>query len=192
VRDVRGWVTSVLDMILRKRLARRHLDLPYSTSESMYLEVMSGGRYDLDPNVLDDDRTSIAPLMRYWAEHMTRMPAMLPSERTLVIRTRDIAERLPDLAAHVGVPVDTMRIDLAHANRAPMTFDRFAAFGGDEVRQVYEEHCSAVMAEVFPEEHAAWSPQVSDTATRDWAEYVTALDAWVAEAIELHGMAAAR
>ena len=187
VRDVGGWVSSVLDMVLRKRLARRIIDIPYSEWESNYLSRMTEGRYDLDPSNTSDDSASLAPLMRYWADHMRSMPRLLPPERTLVVRTRDIAERLGDLASHVGVPTQTLRADLAHANRAPLSFDRFAAFATDEVRATYDNECASIMAELFPQEHAAWLPGQHDSAPTDWDVYVTALDVWVADAVARFG-----
>jgi hypothetical protein len=192
VRDVGGWVSSVLDMVLRKRLARRILDISYSRWESQYLALMTEGRYDLDPASVEDDSTSLAPLMRYWALHMARMPRVLPPDRTLVVRTRDIPQRLDDLAALAGVPVATLRDDLAHANKAPLTFDRFAAFSSDEVRDAYDEHCASIMATTFPQEHAAWTGARRTQPTPDWDAYVAALEVWVADAVEKHGPVAAR
>jgi hypothetical protein len=191
VRDVGGWASSVLDMVLRKRLARRRLEIPYSRWESQYLAQMTEGRYDLDPASVENDSASLAPLVRYWAAHMARMPRVLPADRTVVVRTKDIPQRLDDLAALVGVPVETLRDDLAHANRAPLTFDRFALFADDEVEQAYRENCATTMADLFPAEHEAWSASRPSASTTDWDEYVAALDEWVADAIERHGQGVA-
>jgi hypothetical protein len=122
---------------------------------------------------------------------MARMPSVLPADRTLVVRTKDIPQRLDDLAALVGVPVETLRDDLAHANRAPLTFDRFALFADDEVEQAYRENCATTMADLFPAEHEAWSASRPSASTTDWDEYVAALDEWVADAIERHGQGVA-
>lgn len=192
VRDVGGWVSSVLDMVLRKRLARRLLDIPYSRWESQYLALMTEGRYDLDPTSVEDDSASLAPLMRYWAAHMSRMPTVLPADRTLVVRTGDIRHRLDDLAALAGVPASTLRDDLAHANRAPLTINRFSVFGDDEVQSAYDEHCSGIMAAMFPQEHAAWPISRPAASATDWDAYVAALEEWVADAVERHGQGAAR
>lgn len=192
VRDVGGWVSSVLDMVLRKRLARRLMDVPYSRWESEYLAVMTEGRYDLDPANVDDDGTSLAPLMRFWAAHMKQMPAVLPADRSLVVRTRDIGRRFDDLAALVGVPASSLREDLAHVNLAPVTFDRFAVLGGAEVQQAYDEHCAETMAKVFPEEHAAWPITRQSATTTDWDEYVGATMEWVTAAVKEYGEGAGR
>lgn len=192
VRDVGSWVSSLLDMVLRKRLARRLLDIPYSSWESQYLGLVTEGHYDMDPASVEPDQASMAPLMRYWAAHMTQMPKVLPPERSLVVRTRDIASRLDDLAALAGVPASSLRADLVHVNRAPVTFDRFAAFGGDDVHETYVEHCAEIMAEVFPEEHASWPRTRTSATTTDWDEYVAATMDWVAQAVRESGQAAAR
>lgn len=194
VRDVRSWVSSLLDMVLRKRIGRRMVGIPYSVWESEYLAVMTEGAYDLDPGNCGDDRSSLAPLMRTWASHLRTMAALLPPDRSLRIRTRDIPHRLPEIAALVGVPASTLRADLAHANRAPLRFDRFAALYGDDLQAAYDEHCADLMAELFPEEHAAWiaRDEAGDPAAPDWPAYFAEVEAWVAGAVERHGPQVAR
>jgi len=192
VRDVQSWTSSLLDMVLRKRLARRLIPIPYSTWESEYLAVMTEGAYDLDPNQRGDDRSSLAPLIRYWAAHLREMAAELPADRSLRIRARDLRDRLPEMAALVGIPVSTLRADLAHANPAPLRFDRFAAFDSDELRAAYDQHCADLMADIFPEEHAAWVTRRHAPGCRDWDAYLAEVEVWVKEAVERHGPPMAR
>lgn len=192
VRDVRSWVTSLLDMVLRKRLARRLVDVPYSVWESQYLDMMTEGNYDLDPERTADDGSSVPALMRYWAGHMRQMADHLPADRSLQVPTREIHQRIADLAALVGVPAHTLRADLAHANRAPVQFDRFAAFDGPELRATYDEYCADIMASVFPVEHATWQ---ADMAAHDagrvnsagWDAYLADSLEWVQAAVAAHG-----
>lgn len=192
VRDVRGWTTSLLDMVLRKRLARRMIDVPYSEWERSYLAYLTDGAYLLDPGSADDDRAAVVPLMRYWAAHVRDMAARLPADRTLVLRTRDIAHRTDALAALVAVPVESLRVDLSHANRAPLTLDRMGAFDSPAIRAAYDEHCADLMAALFPEEHAAWLGSAGRTTPADWDGYVADLTEWVAAAVAEHGAAASR
>jgi hypothetical protein len=192
IRDVRSWVSSLLDMVLRKQLARRLIRVPDSPSGREYLARLTEGAYDLDADPPGDDRACLVPLMRYWAAHLREMAARLPPERSLRIRPRDLRERLPELARFVGVPAATLRADLFHANRASIRFDRFAAFDSDELRATYDAHCAELMADLFPEEHAAWrTPGTSGPGepvnVPSWDHYLAALDVWVAEAVRRHG-----
>lgn len=196
VRDVRSWATSLLDMTLRKRLAGRIIKIEYTASGLAYFRLMTGGAYDFDPGYSGDDRTSLIPLMRYWAAHMGEMSRLLPAERSLRLRARDIRNSLPEIARLTGVPVATLRADLAHANQAPLRFDRFSAFDCAELREAYNEYCAEIMADIFPEEHAAWlahcaEDRHSGVEALDWETYLAAVEAWVTDAVRRYGPSAA-
>ncbi len=192
VRDVRSWVSSFLDMVLRQRIAFRLNGTPRSRWHDVYLPVLTEGAYDIEGR--GDDRASLPPLMRSWAAHLREMTALLPADRSLRVRTRDIGSRLPEIAALVGVPTSTLRAELSHANRAAHRFDRFAAFDGEELRATYDESCAELMKELFPEEHAAWTAReaLRDGGAVDWPTHLARVEAWVARAIESHAPGAAR
>lgn len=192
VRDVRSWISSLLDMVARKRLARRYAPMPYTTWGIDYLAMLTDGCYDLDPAHNDDDSSSVLPLLRYWAQHMRTMPARLPAGRSLMIRTNDILPRAADMAALVGVPAATLRTDLTHTNQAPLRLDRFVAFDNGALRAAYDAHCADIMAELFPQEHAAWLAHCAQVQPKQkggsgWLTYLNAVDHWVAEAVQRHG-----
>jgi hypothetical protein len=97
------------------------------------------------------------------------------------------------LAALVGVPEQTLRLDLSHANRNPVALDRFVAFDSPALRDVYEEHCAEVMAELFPEAHERlFTTPVDNSAGRReqaqqmWAEHHDRATEWVVQAIAQH------
>lgn len=196
VRDVISWISSLLDMVFRKRVARQIINIPYSTWESDYLALMTEGRYDLAADEWCDDRPSLAPLMRFWAAHIHEMAGLLPDGRSLRIRTSDIRHQLQNIADFTGVPVSSLRSDLVHVNRSPCRLDRFTAFDSDEVRAVYDEECADIMAEVFPSEHRAWMAYRSGglkggAEATGWDKYRADVKIWVADAIRLYGPTAA-
>ena len=189
VRDVRSWVSSLLDMLLCKRIGRKIAGLAYTRVEIEYISLRTEGTYDVDRDDREDDRVALAPMMRYWASHIREMAAVLPPDRSLRLRTRDIASRLPQIAALAGVPASTLRADLSHSNRAPLRFDRFAAFDGDELRAAYDAHCAELMAELFPEEHAAFVSRRPDDeeGSLAWTTYLESVRTWAADAVARHG-----
>lgn len=196
VRDVSGWVTSLLDMILRKRIARETVDLPYSVWERDYVDRVTERTYPLDTPVEGDDRASLAPLMRYWAGHLSTMSHQLPAERSIVIRTPDLATRSSDLAALVGIAPDTLRLDLVHANRTPGRLDRLETYWDAELREAYVAACTGPMVSFFPDEHqrllALPAPSLTEAQrAQRWAAHVSATRTWVLEAIATHGPQAA-
>lgn len=196
IRDVHSWVNSALDMLLRKRIARRRLGIDDSDWERAYVEHLTAGTYDLAGDDGDGDVAAVPALMRYWSTHLHTMAEVVPPERTLRLRTADLSRSIGDVAAFVGVKPATLRADLSHVNRASLSFDRFAAVDAAEIRTVYADCCAEVMAESFPVEHRAWLDRqrrrTAATDTPDWQAYVRATEAWVAEAIDEYGEAAAR
>lgn len=156
IRDVLSWTTSLLDMVLRKRLAGRLIPVTYPAQVEDYFRFLTDGSCPSLPDDDSDDRASMVPLMRYWAMHMREMAALLPADRSLCVRVRDIGDRLPEIAEFAGVPLATLRHDLSHVNRARLKFDRFQAFNSPELRAAYDELCADIMADQFPQEHAAW------------------------------------
>lgn len=192
VRDVRSWASSLLDMTLRKRLAGRVTRITYSDAGLEYYRLMAGCDHEFDPGYGGDDRTALIPLMRYWAAHMREMSRLLPAERSLLVRAREISNHLPKIANLAGVPVATLRADLAHANQAPLRFDRFSAFDCAELRDAYDEYCAEIMADIFPEEHAAWLAHCagelrSAVEAPDWETYLATVEAWVTDAVRRYG-----
>lgn len=196
IRDVGGWVTSLLDMVLRKRIAREFLDVPYSPWERDYLDRVTGNTYVIEPGDHGDDRASLAPLMRYWADHLRTMDRDVPTDRAVVVRTQDLAARAADVGALVGVPASTLRIDLAHANRSPATLDRLSTFWDADLRTAYLATCAEAMGEHFPDHHARLltlpTPSLgeADRAAR-WRAHEESTRVWVEEAVRTHGPAAA-
>lgn len=196
VRDVQSWSSSLLDMVLRKRIARTQMNIAYSAWETEYLARMTEGTYNLDPASVDDDSACLPALMRYWAAHMREMVEVLPTERSLRVRTCDLADSAPALAALVGVLPGDLRTDLSHANRAPLSLDRYSTFDSPQLRAAYDEHCADIMAEVFPEAHARWTAGVgrsdADSSPEEvWAAYHEEVAQWVYVAVAEHGPALA-
>lgn len=190
VRDVGSWLSSLLDMAMRYHFARGQLGVAYSAAELRYIDLMTQGVHDplRDPALGDDG--SIVPLMRYWAGHMRGMAEVLPRERTLVVRSSDLPDRLDRFAELCRIDVGTLRADLSHSNRAEVRFDRLAAFATDDVRQAYDRHCAEIMADMFPHEHAritAW-----ESSGQSWQEHVAATAEHMREAVAIHGDRVAR
>lgn len=165
--------------------------MAYTTGQVEYARLLTGGIDVPDPDTADD-RAALPGLLAFWASHVRGMADVLPAERTLRLRTRDISRRHDALARLVGVPTDTLRVDLDHSNRAPSTFDRFQAYDGDVLRDAYAEHCADLMAELFPEEHAAWWESRVDADASGWQAYVEESRRWSHDVVARYGEAAGR
>lgn len=183
VRDVGGWVTSVLDMTLRVRTAHSMVPIEQDLMAVDYVDEMTGRVFTPDWRPRDQDYAAVPAMMRYWAEHMRRMAQVMPADRGVVVRTPEIGAHLPELAALCGVPVASLRADLSHSNRAAQTLDRLALYRDrPDIRAAYDQHCADIMARVFPEQHARAFEQPSSPP--DWSAHCDAVANWVAVSIE--------
>lgn len=183
VRDVGGWISSMLDMMLRYRIADSLVPIHTDILDVEYMEQITGDAGFRHRQPTDPDHPAIPPMMRYWSDHMRRMRTAIPDDRSLVVRTGDIGRRLPEVAALCGVPVDTLRADLAHANRAPHSLNRMDLYGDHpQVRAAYEQYCADIMADMFPQEHARMfaAPDVRP----DWHAHCDAMSQWVNQSIQ--------
>ena len=51
----------------------------------------------------------------YWTRFNSHIMATVPSDRLLVVRTRDIADRLDDISTFLGIPRDTLNVNKSHS-----------------------------------------------------------------------------
>jgi MoaA/NifB/PqqE/SkfB family radical SAM enzyme len=84
----------------------------------------------------------VVPGLSYWARENARILDALPSDRSLVVRTRDLNASRPALASLVGVPVETLRS--AHANRGGQEVDLAAWVGPRRLEAEVARLCGAV------------------------------------------------
>lgn len=180
IRDVGGWISSLLDMALRYDIGRSLTGRSYTSEESTYVELIAGGT--LYPHGRPaPERECIVPMMRYWEQHMTRMSRALPADRSLTVRTEDLASHLDELAALCGVPVESLRADLVHANAAPRRLDRLAAFASPQLLAAYRAHCADLMGELFPAEHERTLAALSADPQGSWDDHYADTRQWVVD-----------
>lgn len=183
IRDVGGWVTATLDMAMRWRIGRELQSVPYGDSEVSYIATMTEGNYDHRAPSDTPDIDCVEPMMRFWANHMRLVPPSLPAHRSLTVRTAQLSDVLNEVASLCGVSPETLRLDLARSNVAPLRFDRLAASASDSLLRTYEEHCADIMIETFPDEHerlmASWGQGMEAT----WDEHYEKTKQWVIDTI---------
>lgn len=180
IRDVGGWISSLLDMALRYDIGRSLTGRGYTSEESSYVELIAGGTL-YPPGQAAPEREFIVPMMRYWSDHMTRMSSVLPADRTLTVRTEGLAAHLGELAALCSVPVESLRADLVHSNAAPRRLDRLAAFASEPLQAAYLEYCADLMAELFPAEHERTLAALSADPQGSWNDHYAATRQWVVD-----------
>jgi len=90
-------------------------------------------------------------IIAHWANSTRTMLAQLPRERSLIVRTHEIAMRVDDLARFIGVLVATLRRDQTHLNRARYHVNVLQLCDREFLRGVFDAHCNDLLAAHFPE-----------------------------------------
>ena len=183
IRDVSGWVTSTLDMAMRWRIGRELQSVEYLDAEVSYIGAMTEGNYDHRAPSDTPDADCVEPMMRFWAHHMRGVPQSLPAQRSLTVRTAELSSRLGEVADLCGVPPETLRVDLARANVAPLRFDRIAGSTSESLLRTYYEHCADIMIEHFPDEHERLLEAWGQGEAISWDEHYQRTKQWVVETI---------
>ncbi len=145
LRDPWSWLESIIDHSLRGNPAPPYLrlrdlryavDAPHPPAEQV---LADHGLYTLDG------------YLGSWAERNLRALEVVPEERLLVVRTDQLGDRLPDLAAFVGCPVDHLDPARTHEYAAPERSGVLSQVDPDHVRDRIEHHAAPLLDRFFPE-----------------------------------------
>ncbi len=118
-----------------------------------------------------------------------RMERELSAERTVTMRTENLDQGLPSLAALVNVPLNRIAaLPVANARPPELTFNRWAASDRTVLLAVYDQDCAKHMARHFPAEHPqlrSWLEHprdggIGDIGGPDWETYVSRTAQWAA------------
>jgi hypothetical protein len=89
---------------------------------------------------------SLACFFQLWARHNEKVLDAVPAERLFLVRTEGLTDRLPAIAAWVGVPLETLRTDRSRLFVAPKKHGVLATLDPGYVRETAERFCGPVIA----------------------------------------------
>jgi hypothetical protein len=95
---------------------------------------------------------AIAAHLHYWRDHIEGVLAAVPNDRLLVVRTDQLDERAPELAAFLGVAPDLLDRSRSRAGAGgPRRIDLRALVDPDHLAREVERHCADLLTRWFPE-----------------------------------------
>lgn len=147
IRDCYSW----LDSIFNELLGRTHVEFQ-TQFHRWYAEAISPGSHEDGDRVLAE--RGLWPLdawLRSWHQHNARMLALIPSDRLLIIRTKDIGRALPRLAEFLGRPSDTLESGRSHEFKAAEKFGLLSQIEENYLHARVEARCGDLMKKFFPE-----------------------------------------
>lgn len=153
LRDCWSWADSLLLMFACLR--PMPLNLQRYAREGMGIPLGAGpAAEELSPEIRAD--LLIGPALAFWARANQRVLDMLPADRSLILRTSEISRNLPQMAAHVDVPVETLRAERTHARRSPPHWSPLHSLGAERLAELAREAgCDPLMGAWFPTEDAS-------------------------------------
>ncbi len=142
IRDCYSWFDSVINM----------LHLPNSG-------FTSPGKYDFDhlKPICEDKTVLISKLpehiegpLGFWAEANQKAINTLPRDRSLMIRTHEISQRIDKIADFIGIPADTLIRERSHTNKGRTKLNILHAVDGGFFEEKVNDICSPLMKDFFP------------------------------------------
>ena len=143
VRDPLGWCDSWLDHNLN---LPPEPGSPWAALDRLRLRVADFPATRFDAPLTERGFPPLACFFQLWASHNQRVLEALPAERLLVLRTGEIAGRLPELAAWAGVPVETLRADRSRLFVAPKKHGMLGLLDPSYVHELAERSCGPLSA----------------------------------------------
>jgi hypothetical protein len=140
IRDCFTWLDSRVERLLRYP---PHEDVPWFRDYLVALYADDATHASEEEPLREAGLRPIASYLRGWARYNELALAEVPASRLLVVRTEDIDDSIPEIAAFAGVPASTLPV--THANRSPKTTHAIAGVPASFVVATAEEHCGDLM-----------------------------------------------
>jgi hypothetical protein len=145
LRDPYDWLASMIDHSLRGDPAPGYLRLRHLRYQGDRLHPRE------EESLADNGLFTLDGYLHSWAERNERALTVVPADRLLVVRTDRLGERLGDIAAFAGVPLESLDATRTHEYAAPERSGLLDQLDPAYVRQRVEHHGRALMERFFPE-----------------------------------------
>lgn len=150
IREPFDWADSYMNHDLNRHLKGGATDIVAPIRQYVWqLDAIAFTRFD-GPL----EARGLYPLecyFRHWATHNRRVLDNVPEDRLLVLRIGDLRDRLGDIAAFVGVPVETLDPGQVWSYRAPKKHGVLAELDPAYVRETAEKYVPNLVDRFFPD-----------------------------------------
>lgn len=146
IRDVLSWADSTFNHQINKSVPELWQKLDHSV---MKLDNFAPTKWDAP--LTERGLYPLAAYFRNWATHNSGVLENVPNDRLLIVKTKEIRNRISEMAAFVRVPADTLDPGLAWSYTASDKHDVLAQIDQSYVREMAEKYCSDLMKRFFPD-----------------------------------------
>jgi hypothetical protein len=152
-RDCISWANSALNQFERER-TRYLTETPPEHWRQWFEWTFGDPRahvYAPEEQVLRErGHPPLATLFDVWARHYRVVLENVPPARLLLVQTRQLSQRLPDIAAFLGIDPATLNANASNQFRAPENYALLETVPAAFVQAVAEAHCRDLMRVLFP------------------------------------------
>jgi hypothetical protein len=151
VREPRSWLRSVIDQCMNNS-RERLLDLTPQYRWAQLRDLYYGpppNEYPAEETPLEEyNLHTISGFLEHWAEHNRTVLDHVPSDRLLVLRTKNISQSLSSIASFVGVERGSLRKRHRHAYEAPERHHVLKDINAQYLDRKIRQHCRSTVRRI--------------------------------------------
>jgi hypothetical protein len=142
VRDPLSWCDSWIDHQINRPPDLTSL---WGTLDRVRLRADAFAPTRFDAPLTDRGYLPLPCYFQLWTAHNEAVLAAVEPSRLLIVKTDEIAKRLPEIATWAGIPADSLRSDRSWLFAAPQKHGVLADIDPGYLRDTVEAHCGALM-----------------------------------------------
>lgn len=147
IRDCYSWLNSEF-----KRVLHTPSQEPARIKMRKFLYERAGGFHLPEEQILKESGLhTLDGYLARWTAHNEKVPATIPKERLLIVRTHEIGQRAFEIADFAGLPRHTVRLKHTHDYQNPVSRNMIRELDRNFLEGKVEQHCRPLMARFFPE-----------------------------------------
>lgn len=142
VREPRAWLTSIVDNNIN--FPRDKNDVLAQWHRVFFGEPRQQGTV-YDEALVANGLYPVATYLKYWTTTYDKCLALVPKSRRMVVGTRQITARAPEMLEFAGYAPRTAALSASHKNRTKAKHDVLASVDETHVDNMVSEHCAALV-----------------------------------------------
>ena len=146
IRDVYSWCDSWLDHNINQPPKGSSL---FAVLDQVRLRVNDFPPTKWDAPLIMHNLAPLACYFQLWAHHNAQVLHAVPKHRLLIVKTDEISDRIPDIAAWAGVSSSALRADQAWLFATAQKHRMLARCDPSYVRDTAQRFCGPLMKEYF-------------------------------------------
>lgn len=144
IRDCYSWLDAIINWILNHRIGEK------CKGSKILIGLDNFGCMDQN-DMQSKIHGYLKDFLSFWASANSNILKNIPRERSLIIRTHEISDKLEDISRFLDISPETLDRDKAHKFKAHRKFHMLHHIDYEFLNGSCKEYCSPLMEKYFPE-----------------------------------------